>query len=581
MNLRFENQGTSTYLVYEVQPTDELDTMTLGMLANNTIPGFAPVTFQQIDTTKYIKFNVTAKVSVAQFFSGPVNKRRLMGVFYGLINAVSSAEDYMLDPNMLLLDLNYMYSDVSTCETVLICLPIMNHSSENLDLGKFFKNVIFNTQFDQTENCGYVAQILNYLNSTPNLSLYDFKNLLDSINKGGAAPAAPQPVPQPMPQPAPQPVPQPVPQPMPQPAPQPAPQPVPQQPAQNWQPVIPQGGVTPPAPQPQQPKNAGFAVPGQQPQAPGGFAVPGQQPQQPPKAPGGFAVPGQQPQQPKTPVNPDEKPMTLMYLMQHYNKENAAIYKAQQDAKKGQKSESAPKQPKPGKEPKKGKQSAPPMPGGFAVPGQQPQAPGGFAVPGQQPQQPKVPGGFAVPGQQPQQPKAPNFAAPQQPKAPAYMPPQPQQPQAPAFAMPQQSQPAPQPIPQPAQPAMPINFGATTVLGGEDMGGTTVLAAPTAAAKPNPYLLRRKNNERIPLNKPVFRIGKEKSYVDYFIADNPAISRSHANIINREGDFFIVDTNSTNHTYVNDVMSPSNAETKLAHGDRVTLGNEEFEFKMI
>ena len=557
MNLRFENQGTSTYLVYEVQPTDELDTMTLGMLANNTIPGFAPVTFQQIDTTKYIRFNVTAKVSVAQFFSGPVNKRRLMGVFYGVINAISAAEDYMLDPEMLLLDLDHMYSDVSTCETVLICLPVMNHNNSLQDLGKFFKSIIFNTQFDQTENCGYVAQILNYLNSTPNLSLHDFKNLLDSINKAGAAqpvpqPApqpAPQPIPQPAPQPIPQPAPQPVPQPVPQPAPQPAPQPMPkpqpQQPAQNWQPVIPQGG----------------------------FAAP-QQPQ-PPKAPVGFAVPGQQPQQPQkpaAPANPDEKPMTLMYLMQHYNKENAAIYRAQQEAKKGQKVEAAPKQPKASKN---GKQTAAPMPAGFAVPGQSaPQAPGGFAIPGQQPQQPKAPA-FAQP------------AAPQQPKAPAYgMPPQqPQPPKAPNFAMPAQQpapQPAPQPIPQPAQPAMPINFGATTVLGVEDMGGTTVLSAPSAAApKPSPYLLRRKNNERIPLNKPVFRIGKEKSYVDYFIADNPAISRSHANIINREGDFFIVDTNSTNHTYVNDVMSPSNAETKLAHGDRVTLGNEEFEFKMV
>ena len=159
MNFYYENEGTNTYLVYEVQPNDELDTMTLGMVSNNTIPGFAPVTFQQVDTTKYIKFNVTAKVSVEQFFSGPVNKRRLMGVFYGVINAISAAEDYMLDPNMLLLDLKYMYSDVSTCETVLICLPIMNHGNDSLDLGKFFKNIIFNTQFDQTEDCGYVARI--------------------------------------------------------------------------------------------------------------------------------------------------------------------------------------------------------------------------------------------------------------------------------------------------------------------------------------------------------------------------------------------------------------------------------------
>ena len=37
----------------------------------------------------------------------------------------------------------------------------------------------------------------------------------------------------------------------------------------------------------------------------------------------------------------------------------------------------------------------------------------------------------------------------------------------------------------------------------------------------------------------------------YFIGDNTAVSRSHANIITREGRCFILDTNSTNHTYVN------------------------------
>lgn len=89
-----------------------------------------------------------------------------------------------------------------------------------------------------------------------------------------------------------------------------------------------------------------------------------------------------------------------------------------------------------------------------------------------------------------------------------------------------------------------------------------------------------KNNEKIPLNKPVFRIGKERSYVDYFISDNTAISRSHANIINRDGEFFIVDTNSTNHTYVNGGMIQSNVETKLSNGTKIRLANEDFEFKL-
>ena len=58
----------------------------------------------------------------------------------------------------------------------------------------------------------------------------------------------------------------------------------------------------------------------------------------------------------------------------------------------------------------------------------------------------------------------------------------------------------------------------------------------------------------------------------------PGHGRSHANILNRDGEYYIVDTNSTNHTYVNGVMIRSNVETKLTHGAKITLANESFEF---
>lgn len=125
----------------------------------------------------------------------------------------------------------------------------------------------------------------------------------------------------------------------------------------------------------------------------------------------------------------------------------------------------------------------------------------------------------------------------------------------------------------------PVNFGETTVLG-SGIGETTVLSAAVESNRVDPHLIRIKNNEKIPLNKPVFRIGKERSYVDYFIGDNTAISRSHANIINDNGEFFVVDTNSTNHTYVNGGMIQSNVQTKLSHGTKIRLANEDFEFRL-
>ncbi|MDR2420913.1 MAG: FHA domain-containing protein [Oscillospiraceae bacterium] len=95
-----------------------------------------------------------------------------------------------------------------------------------------------------------------------------------------------------------------------------------------------------------------------------------------------------------------------------------------------------------------------------------------------------------------------------------------------------------------------------------------------------PHLIRSRNNERIKLSKPVFRIGKERSFADYFISDNTAVSRGHAEFTSRGGEYFVSDMNSTNHTYVNDEMLAGGTAARIRHGDKIRLADEEFEFRL-
>lgn len=539
MKFTYENQGNNTYLVYTLGVEDEIDSMSLGMLTNNKIDGLATTLFMQMDATKFFKYNVSAKVSVKQFFTGPVNKKRLVGVFTGIVDAMISAEEYMIDPNSIIMDLEYMFADVSTCETVLICLPVLNQFQNSMDLGMFFKNIVFSTRFDQTENCDYVAKIINYLNSTPMFSLYDFKELLREIeNQNISVQSKPQPV-----------VPknvqkentnknvQPV-----QVRPSTLPQDVKPKPTQEEQ------RVTPPQ---TNPSNQTFNVPGQK------------KVQQPPV---------QNLVSDEKQSSDSGKKMSMLYLLQHYNKENVAAYKAQKEAKSGATASSvAPKTvPVQKKEIKPVKVVTPPSSQnqqGFAIPGQNPVASQGFAIPGQQSPAPQ---GFAIPGQTPAKPEAKAISQSgnqvQQQKG------------TPVNAAPIQQNVPVQTVPQ----GKAMSFGDTTVLNAPKVGETTVLNETMVMpeVKKQPYLIRKKNNERIELNKPVFRIGKEKSYVDYFISDNTAISRSHANIITRDGEYFVVDTNSTNHTYINGKMIQSNVETKISDNDSIRFANEEFTFKL-
>jgi ribosomal protein L37E len=119
----------------------------------------------------------------------------------------------------------------------------------------------------------------------------------------------------------------------------------------------------------------------------------------------------------------------------------------------------------------------------------------------------------------------------------------------------------------------------TTVLGEDDFdNGTTVLDSDQFGEPTFPYLIRERTEEKITVDKPNFRIGKEKSFCDYFVANNNAISRSHADIISKEGRYYIIDHNSTNKTYVDDRVIPVKQEVEIFSGTKVKLANEEFVF---
>lgn len=128
------------------------------------------------------------------------------------------------------------------------------------------------------------------------------------------------------------------------------------------------------------------------------------------------------------------------------------------------------------------------------------------------------------------------------------------------------------------QPQKPVDDGAgeTSVLN-EGAGETTVLGANI----PGAVLIRKKNNERITITKAEFRIGKERRKVDYCISDNTNVSRTHANVVFKDGEFFIVDKNATNGTSVNGTSVAKGGERKLVNNDAIKLADEEFQFKML
>ena len=588
-----ETQGAFTYLVCELQD-EQIDKLTLGMLTNNHMKGAAPVLYTENEGRRLLKYNISARISAEQFFAGSMKRERILQGFFNILDTVCSADEYMIDPNRFLLTPDKVYLNVSSCESSLICLPAASNRSADHEAAELLRGLLFHVRCEPGEDMNFITELLTALNSG-NVTVYNLRELVKELLK--PAPAAPVRPAAAFTPPAP-----PVP-----PAPGFAPQnrsnfnatiSISDMPGQYAQPApahtnsapgfaapvqpqsrfvappisasvpaapvepkpaapVPPMPAAPVAPMPAVPAapaagyNAGVAVPPAPAPRPAGnmnVAIPGRSAAPTPAAPAPAAP---------APAAPEDK-ISFMKLMTHYNKQNAAQYKAQKAEAKSHKAEEKAAK-KAMKQEQKAAQKAPHAAGTPAyTPAGKPSA-----VPSAAPAYGYTPAPAAKPQAPAAAPYVPYESVPAAPAAPAG-----------GQAAPYMPYPAPAAQPQ-AQPAPVQNsFNDTVVLGVPESEGTALLEQPSAAAS----LTRLRTGEKACITKPVWRIGKERSYVDQFIGDNPAISRSHANIYQENGEYLIEDANSTNHTYVNGTMAAPGQKYPLHSGDRVRLANEDFIF---
>ena len=103
---------------------------------------------------------------------------------------------------------------------------------------------------------------------------------------------------------------------------------------------------------------------------------------------------------------------------------------------------------------------------------------------------------------------------------------------------------------------------------------------PAINLKINPYIVRVDTEEKIIINKAVFKLGKASRGVDYHISGNGAISRQHAIISKKDDGYYLKDNKSTNHTYINERQLEDGEEVLLKNNAKFRLGDETFLFKM-
>ncbi|MCR5294689.1 MAG: FHA domain-containing protein [Lachnospiraceae bacterium] len=518
MQFSYENQNSSSFLVYELAEDEELDTLGMGMLTNNQIPGILPVNFVQMDEKRYLRFNISSKISLEDMFSGNVNKTRLLNVISSLCDAFSGTKEYLLDNGMFVLESRYMFADISTGKTRLVYLPV-ERKVEEPNLKALIWEILSSVQYDESEDSGYIAKLMNYLNGSNELNLVEFSTILQDLKVGAFIGENNS--------------------------------------AGNETQSFPQVSIMPPF---QSPNQQAYQSMNQQ-----SYPSLNQQSYLPPNQ---YTYQSQVQKRTSEPAHSfsrendsgrtsgttilgknafsslsSDRPLRTQEndyaqeqnVSQDQNKKKVlfGFMRRGDDAARGTSSESTGRSTE--------QNGTVPL---TRSSGASSNSYVRKQVFGSNQNQQIDPAFGSVSGQ---------YEAQAQPDYQVRR-------NAPIGTA-------------PLNRANRTSTGTTILNGGA--GGFARTSEPYI---PVLILRRERNGQEVRISKSVFHIGSEYGYADFYISDNNAISRSHADIIVRGSKYFLKDTNSMNHTYLNGEMLTSNEEYTLRSGDRIILADESFEF---
>ena len=131
-----------------------------------------------------MKYNITGLITLQELFSSPIRKQKFLGILESLAENMLRAEEYMLDVSSYILDESFIYTDPKGVKVFMIVLPIRRDGEK---AEEFLKRLLFDVTYDQTEDCSYVASLMNFLGNENSFSMKDFHDQIILFKKNPEA----------------------------------------------------------------------------------------------------------------------------------------------------------------------------------------------------------------------------------------------------------------------------------------------------------------------------------------------------------------------------------------------------------
>ena len=140
-------KGISDYVVYDLSNVaviiDKVSMMMINSNQNDRI-GLAPISLEEMNGTYYrMLFDITGKVSLADYIKNNISQEDFRQMLLNMIHAIEEFDEYMIDieKKQILLDAEYVYINPIDHSISFICIALQNIEL-NYNLCNFFRKVV-------------------------------------------------------------------------------------------------------------------------------------------------------------------------------------------------------------------------------------------------------------------------------------------------------------------------------------------------------------------------------------------------------------------------------------------------------
>ena len=166
-----------TVIEYQIQQGEMMDGLVLKQCKEGTLAGILPMGAAYEDGHNYMYAYVDNRESMDQVLKDVVTQKQILVSFENIVHAMVQMEEKGINLNYVVLDTRYIYQK-EQAGVEIICMPGKLAAELDTDMiTAFFRNILANAVYLNSEDGDYVAKLLSALNRE-----FELKSFLRQIH---------------------------------------------------------------------------------------------------------------------------------------------------------------------------------------------------------------------------------------------------------------------------------------------------------------------------------------------------------------------------------------------------------------